>query len=69
MDFQEQAFGSHDTSLGIIIVRDLPSVYSEYRERLLRLSYAFANLGEAVSEQYTDPASKYRYVNELTPDR
>ncbi|KAF8898476.1 Clavaminate synthase-like protein [Infundibulicybe gibba] len=42
----EEAFGSHPKSLGIIIVRDLPPSYSEYRERLLKLAYKFATLDE-----------------------
>lgn len=57
----EEAFGSSEKSLGIIIVRDLPQEYKEYRERLLRLSYGFAHLDEANREKYTDPASRYSF--------
>ncbi|KAJ7139709.1 Clavaminate synthase-like protein [Mycena epipterygia] len=57
----EKAFGSSPECLGIIIVRDLPSVYTTYRERLLKLSHAFANLDETVREQYADPRSRYSF--------
>ena len=58
--FTEKAFGSHADSLGIIIVRDLPSTYTPARERLLRLAYRFANLEPHVRERYADPKSRYR---------
>ena len=58
----EAAFGSNPDCLGIIVVRDLPPVYAQYRERLLKLAYRFANLPEEVRERYTDPSSRYRYV-------
>ncbi|KAF9015468.1 hypothetical protein BDQ17DRAFT_1229724 [Cyathus striatus] len=56
----EEAFGSHPKSLGIIIVRDLPPVYTAYRERLLKLAYKFASLDEGIREKYVDPRSRYR---------
>ncbi|KAF7784578.1 hypothetical protein Agabi119p4_743 [Agaricus bisporus var. burnettii] len=56
-----EAFGSDPSSLGIIIVRDLPPEYSTYRERLLKLSYQFAHLPENVREKYSHPASKYSF--------
>jgi hypothetical protein len=56
----EEAFGSHRKSLGIVIVRDLPPVYLQYRERLLKLAYRFAKLDENVREKYADPGSRYR---------
>jgi hypothetical protein len=56
----EKAFGSDPKSLGIIVVKDLPSIYSVYRERLLKLAYEFATLEESTREQYADPATKYR---------
>ena len=59
----EEAFGSHPSSLGIIVVRDLPPEYPAYRERLLKLSYKFANLDENVRESYSDPTSKYRSIH------
>jgi hypothetical protein len=58
--FLEEAFGSHPSSLGIIVVRDLPPEYAAYRERLLKLSYKFAHLDENIRESYSDPTSKYR---------
>ncbi|KDR85270.1 hypothetical protein GALMADRAFT_234031 [Galerina marginata CBS 339.88] len=57
----EKAFGSDPTSLGIIIIRDLPAEYPLYRERLLKLAYQFGNLDEAVRESYSDPSSKYSF--------
>ena len=56
----EKAFGSDPKSLGIIIVRDLPEEYEGYRDRLLKLSYKFAQLDYTVREGYSDPSSKYR---------
>jgi hypothetical protein len=61
----EEAFGSHPSSLGIIVIRDLPPEYPAYRERLLKLSYKFAHLDENVRESYSDPTSKYRFVLSL----
>jgi hypothetical protein len=58
----EKAFGSDPSSLGIIVVRDLPPEYQGYREELLKLAYHFGNLDENVRERYTDPDSKYRFV-------
>ncbi|PPQ67417.1 hypothetical protein CVT25_005996 [Psilocybe cyanescens] len=57
----EKAFGSDPESLGIIVVRDLPAEYPQYRERLLKLAYQFAHLDEAVRESYSDPGSKYSF--------
>jgi len=57
----EEAFGSHPSSLGIILVRDLPPEYAACRERLLKLSYNFAHLDEKVRESYADPTSKYSF--------
>jgi hypothetical protein len=59
----DEAFGSHPESLGIIVVRDLPSVYTSYRERLLKLAYQFAKLSSEVREEYADPYSQYRYIS------
>ncbi|KAM5532185.1 hypothetical protein V8D89_014141 [Ganoderma adspersum] len=57
----EKAFGSQPDSLGIIIVRDLPSTYTPARERLLRLAYRFANLDPNVREGYADSKSRYSF--------
>ncbi|KAF8807665.1 Clavaminate synthase-like protein [Phlegmacium glaucopus] len=57
----EEAFGSHPSSLGIIVIRDLPPEYAACRERLLKLSYKFAHLDENVRESYSDPTSKYSF--------
>ncbi|EJF66425.1 Clavaminate synthase-like protein [Dichomitus squalens LYAD-421 SS1] len=60
-DSIERAFGSHPDSLGIVIVRDLPSTYTPARERLLRLAYRFANLEPSIRERYADPKSRYSF--------
>jgi len=57
----ENAFGSDSLSLGIIVVRDLPREYEEYREKLLKLAYRFGQLDESIREGYSDPASKYSF--------
>ncbi|KAJ7462789.1 Clavaminate synthase-like protein, partial [Mycena galericulata] len=57
----EKAFGSGPECLGIIIVRDLPPIYTTHRERLLKLAYAFAHLEEPVREKYADPRSRYSF--------
>ncbi|KAJ6574686.1 Clavaminate synthase-like protein [Mycena capillaripes] len=57
----EKAFGSSPECLGIIVVRDLPPVYAAYRERLLKLAYAFAKLEEPIREQYADSHSRYSF--------
>lgn len=64
--FTEQAFGSGPDCLGIIIVRDLPPKYQVLRERLLKLSHAFAQLDESVRENYADAKSRYRFGSALT---
>jgi hypothetical protein len=56
----EEGFGSSPSSLGIIIVRDLPAAYSSMRERMLKYAYRFANLDEKVKDKYVDPTSIYR---------
>jgi hypothetical protein len=63
----ERAFGSHPSSLGIIIVRDLPHVFTEYREKMFKLCFAFATMDGAVKEKYVDSASKYRYFANNLP--
>ncbi|KAI9572705.1 Clavaminate synthase-like protein [Boletus coccyginus] len=60
-DSIEQAFGSHPQALGIIIVKDLPDVYQEYRESLLKYAYKFAHLPEETKERYADPGSSYSF--------
>ncbi|KAI6031984.1 Clavaminate synthase-like protein [Pisolithus microcarpus] len=57
----EQAFGSHPEALGIILVKDLPSVYKSFRETLLNLGYKYAHLPEDVKERYTDPGSSFSF--------
>ncbi|KAJ8503328.1 hypothetical protein ONZ45_g10966 [Pleurotus djamor] len=57
----EKAFGSHPTSLGIIIVKDLPGEYQVYRERLLKLAYGFAQLEDSVKEGYVDVGSRFSF--------
>ncbi|KAI6045079.1 Clavaminate synthase-like protein [Pisolithus marmoratus] len=57
----EQAFGSHPQALGIILVKDLPSIYKSYRETLLKFGYKYARLPEDVKERYTDSDSSYSF--------
>ncbi|KAJ8474522.1 hypothetical protein ONZ45_g15926 [Pleurotus djamor] len=57
----EKAFGSNPTSLGIIIVKDLPGEYQVYRERLLRLAHSFSQLEESVKERYVDAGSRFSF--------
>lgn len=57
----EQAFGSHPEALGIILVKDLPSVYKSFRETLLNLGYKYAHLPDDVKERYTDPGSSFSF--------
>ncbi|GAA5857294.1 hypothetical protein JCM8547_002204 [Rhodosporidiobolus lusitaniae] len=57
----QEAFDSKPTSLGLLIVKDLPSEFQEMRKRLLLLANAFASLPEAVREKYTHPMSSYSY--------
>ena len=57
----ETAFGSHPKSLGIIIVKDLPSEYPSLRENLLKFAYKFASLPESVKEKYVDPTTRYSF--------
>lgn len=47
--------------MGIIIIRDLPAEYPQYRERLLKLAYQFGSLDETVRESYSDASSKYSF--------
>lgn len=56
-----RAFGSASDCLGIIVVKDLPKEYPEYRKRLLSLANQFASLDESVREKYTDPSTHYSF--------
>ncbi|BGP19039.1 hypothetical protein JCM10213_009251 [Rhodosporidiobolus nylandii] len=56
-----EAFDSQPTSLGLLIVSDLPEEFVELRRRLLLLSNAFASLPEKVREKYTHAASNYSF--------
>ncbi|KAF9056446.1 Clavaminate synthase-like protein [Panaeolus papilionaceus] len=57
----EKAFGSEPDCLGIIVIRDLPPEFLNYRERLLKLAFRFGNLDEAVREKHSDPTTKYSH--------
>jgi hypothetical protein len=63
----EEAFGSHPSSLGIIIVRDLPVAFTEFRDKMFRLSFAFAAMDASVRKKYVHAASKYRYLANNLP--
>ncbi|TVY29932.1 hypothetical protein LHYA1_G001332 [Lachnellula hyalina] len=53
----EEAFGPE--SLGVIIVKDVPSVFLELRHRLLSYSSYLGNLPEYRLEKIENPAAKY----------
>ncbi|KAL6706427.1 hypothetical protein ACN47E_005533 [Coniothyrium glycines] len=53
----EEAFGS--SSLGIIVVKDLPAKFHELRHRLLSYSSALGNLPADELEKLESPASKW----------
>jgi len=53
----EQAFGPE--SLGVIIVKDVPSEFMQLRHRLLSYSSYLGNLPESELEKLENPASKY----------
>ncbi|GAA6012597.1 hypothetical protein JCM10207_009052 [Rhodosporidiobolus poonsookiae] len=57
----QEAFDSKPTSLGLLVVSDLPPEFPALRRRLLHLSNAFGSLSEATREQYTHPASSYSF--------
>lgn len=57
----EKAFGSEPDCLGIIVIRDLPPEFLNYRERLLKLAFRFGHLDEAVREKHSDPTTKYSF--------
>ncbi|KAF2846916.1 Clavaminate synthase-like protein [Plenodomus tracheiphilus IPT5] len=56
-DLLEDAFGS--SSLGIIVVKDLPPRFHELRHKLLSYSSALANLSKDQLEKLESPASKW----------
>lgn len=56
-----RAFSSAPSSLGLLIVKDLPAEFPRLRTRLLHLSNAFASLPEHVRERYADEASGYLF--------
>ena len=60
-DSLEAAFGSSEGSLGILVVKDLPSVFQRLRSRCLMQAAEFAQLDEAVRDRYVDPSSKYSF--------
>ncbi|KAF2112186.1 hypothetical protein BDV96DRAFT_581319 [Lophiotrema nucula] len=53
----EEAFGS--SSLGILVVKDLPSQFHELRQKLLSYASALGNLPEEELAQLESPASKW----------
>lgn len=57
----QRAFSSSPTSLGLVLVSDLPPSFPTLRRRLLLMSNEFASLPAATRERYTDPASSYLY--------
>ncbi|KAK4056213.1 hypothetical protein OIO90_002654 [Microbotryomycetes sp. JL221] len=56
-----EAFSSSATSLGLLIVTDLPDSFQPMRRRLLRLINSFASLPHETREFYADPQSGYMF--------
>jgi hypothetical protein len=56
-----RAFSSSPSSLGLVIISDLPPAFPALRLRLLLLSNAFASLPESTCERYADPSTQYSY--------
>ncbi|KAK3810887.1 MAG: hypothetical protein J3Q66DRAFT_56959 [Benniella sp.] len=57
----EEAFGSHDHCLGLLLVSNLPSEYLGLRERLLKLASTFAALPEETKDKTVHAASRYSF--------
>ncbi|KAF9906479.1 hypothetical protein EC991_000648 [Linnemannia zychae] len=57
----EEAFGSHDHCLGLLLVKNLPPAYLALRERLLRLASVFAALPESAKDKTVHAASRYSF--------
>lgn len=57
----EKAFGAHDSCLGLLLVKNLPSDYLAKRERLLRLASVFAALPEELKEKTVHADSRYSF--------
>ncbi|KAF9082937.1 hypothetical protein BGX29_007703 [Mortierella sp. GBA35] len=57
----EEAFGSHDHCLGLLLVKNLPPTYLALRERLLRLASVFAALPEAAKDKTVHAESRYSF--------
>ncbi|GAA5918413.1 hypothetical protein JCM5296_007577 [Sporobolomyces johnsonii] len=57
----QQAFDSSDSSLGLVIISDLPPEFPALRKRLLLLSNAFASLPEETREKYSHAESNFSY--------
>lgn len=55
------AFSSSPTSLGLLLISDLPPAFPALRRQLLLLSNAFASLPEASREKYADASSKWSF--------
>ncbi|KAF9309813.1 hypothetical protein BGZ91_007284, partial [Linnemannia elongata] len=53
----EEAFGSHDHCLGLLLVKNLPPTYLALRERLLRLASVFAALPEDAKDKTVHAAN------------
>ncbi|KAG0297817.1 hypothetical protein BGZ96_004747, partial [Linnemannia gamsii] len=57
----EEAFGSHDHCLGLLLVKNLPPTYLALRERLLRLASVFAALPESAKDKTVHADSRYSF--------
>ncbi|ORX39824.1 Clavaminate synthase-like protein [Kockovaella imperatae] len=57
----QQAFGSDEGCLGIILVDDLPEQFTALREKLFRLAQVFATASEDVRESLVRPETSYSF--------
>lgn len=60
LSFMQEAFGSHSSALGILLVKNVPG-YTPKRERLLMLASDLGRLSEEIKLKTVDPESKYNF--------
>lgn len=56
-----EAFSSEPTSLGLLVVKNLPREFVELRTRLLLKACEFGSLPENVRERYADASTHYAF--------
>lgn len=55
------AFSSSPTSLGLLLITDVPPSFPALRLRLLLIANEFASLDESTRQRYEDPGSSYSF--------